>query len=51
MGKERISKECGNCKYHIFITDYIRPYHFCRKMNMSFSGSEPKTFFKCGKLN
>ena len=50
MKKERTPKECESCKHHIFITDYIRPYHFCREINKSFSGGEPKTFFECGKL-
>lgn len=43
-------KECENCKYYKIISDYIRPYNFCKKMNRSFSGGEPVTFFTCGKL-
>lgn len=38
-------KNCGSRK----IIDYIRPYNFCKKLNVSYSGDEPKSFFKCGK--
>lgn len=42
-------EKCKNCEYRKII-DYIRPYNFCKKLNVSFSGGEPKSFFKCEKV-
>ena len=30
-------EKCKNCEYRKNI-DYIRPYNFCKKLNVSFSG-------------
>ena len=42
-------KKCKDCEYRKIITHYVVPYNFCTKLNVSFSGGEPKEFFECGK--
>lgn len=49
MKNIKCPEECKSCKYRKII-DYIRPYNFCKKMNRSFGGGEPVTFFTCGKV-
>lgn len=48
MKNIKCPEKCKNCEYRKII-NYIRPYNFCKKLNVSFSGGEPKSFFKCEK--
>lgn len=45
----KIPEKCVECKYRKVFTHYVRPYNFCKKLNVSFSGGEPDSFFNCKK--
>lgn len=47
--KPNCPKKCINCEYRKVIKHYIVPYNFCTKLNVSFCGGEPNSFFNCGR--
>lgn len=42
-------KKCKECVHRKVITSYIVQYNFCTKLNVSFCGGEPNSFFNCGR--
>ena len=46
--KDRIPEKCAACEFHKVVKS-VEEYSFCRKMNVSFCGREPKTFFACNE--
>ena len=41
-------EKCEKCE-HRKVIHGVRDYNFCEKMNLSFCGAEPESFFDCDK--
>lgn len=52
MSKDRTNypEKCEKCEHRKTIHS-VSSYYFCKKMNLSFGGNEPKSFFDCEKYD